>query len=76
MSKLTLDEAIKHYLEVAEQKEHESFVDRWSDGDEWSERIQEDCRQCAAEHRQLAEWLQELKAYRIKLINVENWALY
>lgn len=61
MSKLTLDEAIKHCLEVAEQKEHESFIDRWSDDDEWSESVKEKCRQCAADHRQLAEWLTELK---------------
>lgn len=64
---MTIDEAIKHCLEVAEQKEHESFVDRWSDGDEWSERIQEDCRQCAADHRQIAEWLMELKDLRNSL---------
>ena len=30
-----------------------------------SETERERCRECANEHRQLAEWLKELKAYRI-----------
>lgn len=61
MSKLTLDEAIKHCLEVAEQNETQadkigrqligSAIDKYAT----------DCRECAAEHRQLAEWLTELK---------------
>ena len=46
MSKLTLDEAIKHCLEVAEKYETQT--------EEW-------CRECATDHRQLAEWLTELK---------------
>ena len=58
---MTIDEAIKHCLDVAEQKEIESLTDRWNDGDEWSESIKEDCKQCAADHRQLAEWLMEYK---------------
>ena len=58
---MTIDEAIKHCLEVAEQQEADSFIDRWSDADEWSESLKENCRQCAADHRQLAEWLTELK---------------
>ncbi len=58
---MTIDEAIKHCLEVAEQQEADSFIDRWSDDDEWSESLKENCRQCAADHRQLAEWLTELK---------------
>lgn len=61
MSKLTLDEAIKHCLEVAEQNETQadkigrqligSAIDKYAT----------DCRECAADHRQLAEWLMELK---------------
>lgn len=42
---MTLDEAIKHSLERAEQ----------------------DCTECANEHKQLAEWLVELKELREKL---------
>lgn len=57
---MTLDEAIAHCLEVAE--ENESKANR-------IEQLHltgnaEGCRECAEEHRQLAEWLQELKIYR------------
>jgi coenzyme F420-reducing hydrogenase gamma subunit len=45
MSKLTLDEAIKHCLEVAGKYETQT--------EEW-------CKECAADHKQLAEWLTEL----------------
>jgi protein-disulfide isomerase len=50
---LNLDEAIKHCEEVAE--EQEKMGERNYD---------DDCLECAKEHRQLAEWLKELKAYR------------
>lgn len=58
---MTIDEAIKHCLEVAEQNETQadkigrqligSAIDKYAT----------DCRECAADHRQLAEWLTELK---------------
>ena len=67
---MTLDEAIKHCNELAEQKDIESLTDRWNDGDEWSESVKEDCKQCAADHRQLAEWLEELKARRLLMDKV------
>lgn len=61
---MELDEAIKHCLEVAEQNETQadkigrqligSAIDKYAT----------DCRECAAEHRQLAEWLTELKQWR------------
>ena len=64
MSKFTLGEAIKHCLEVAEQNETQadkigrqligSAIDKYAT----------DCRECAADHRQLAEWLRELKDLR------------
>lgn len=62
MSKLTLDEAIKHCLEVAEQ--NETQADKWQEegGEEWGKTTA--CRECAADHRQLAEWLTELKQWR------------
>lgn len=62
MSELTLDEAIKHCLEVAEQ--NETQAEKWhkEGGAEWGKTI--NCRECAADHKQLAEWLKELKAYR------------
>lgn len=59
MSKLTLDEAIKHCLEVAEQKEHDSIT---TTGDhELDIAMKEGCIQCAKNHRQIAEWLMEYK---------------
>ena len=59
MSKLTLEEAISHCLEVAEQ--NETQADKWQeeDGEQWGKTTA--CRECAADHRQLAEWLMELK---------------
>ena len=65
---MTLDEAIKHAEEVAEKNERraESVRNRpISSADFYNE--EESCSKCAEEHRQLAEWLKELKAY-IKLI--------
>ena len=72
---MTIDEAIKHCLEVAEQQEADSFIDRLSDDDEWSESLKENCRQCAADHRQLAEWLRELQeAKRLLKVAVEDFS--
>lgn len=45
---MTIDEAIAHAREVASRK----FDDRVH------------CIKCAEEHEQIAEWLEELKAYR------------
>lgn len=55
---MTIDEAIRHCEEVAENN------DGIADTFEYSLKIKADCRECAAEHRQLAEWLRELKWYR------------
>ena len=53
---MTLDEAIKHAREKAnEQKYYASF--------ERGKHIQS-CKKCAEEHEQLARWLEELKKYR------------
>ena len=52
---LSIDEAIAHAREVASRK----FDDRVH------------CIRCAEEHEQLAEWLEELKAYR-KIGTVEE----
>lgn len=45
---MTLDEAIKHAEEIASRKFDDCVH----------------CINCAEEHRQLAEWLKELKRYR------------
>ena len=57
---MTLDEAIKHCEEVAE--EYQATIDRL---DIVGKGLDE-CEECAKEHRQLAEWLRELKEYRDK----------
>lgn len=60
---MELDEAIKHCEEVAEQNEKKAeYRPRMDYYDEIESRA--DCLECAADHRQLAEWLQELRAYR------------
>lgn len=55
---MTLDEAIKHCEEVAEK--NDKIADAYKNG----LGIDVDCRKCAEEHRQLASWLRELKAYK------------
>ena len=65
---MTLDEAIKHCEEVAEEKEAQA----------WEAQLQEEyrtiksCKGCANEHRQLAEWLKELKQLR-KQTKTGHW---
>ena len=61
---LSIDEAIAHAREVAEDKRADA---------DWKFRHgrlnADDCISCAEEHEQLAEWLEELKAYREKKCN-------
>lgn len=72
---MTLDEAINHCEEVAEKQEitaKSNLIEidkikadgilRLYDADAY-----ESCMKCASEHRQLAEWLRELKESRIVL---------
>ena len=71
MSKLTLDEAIKHCLERAE--ENDNCADKCEAVYGEDNGIIEACRECAEEHRQLAEWLTELKeAKRLLKAAVED----
>ena len=58
---LSIDEAIAHAREVANEQKRRSgiCVQNNSECDKFSE-----CLKCAEEHEQLAEWLEELKAYR------------
>lgn len=61
---MTLDEAIKHYEEVAEEQERKAqSIGRQLLGSAIAN-YQNDCFECAADHRQLAEWLRELKQLR------------
>lgn len=61
MSKLTLEDAISHCLEVAEARETEVLKYNYCRGIPDVEKVVSDCKECAADHRQLAEWLTELK---------------
>ena len=71
---MTLDEVIKHAEEVAEENQRVTDTrmldDGWSvdamycDDTEAADEHIARCVECAAEHRQLAEWLKELKAHR------------
>lgn len=58
---LSLDEAIEHCEEVAERLENSCKRDWMSEDDE----------RCASDHRQLAEWLKELKAYKDARVGCE-----
>lgn len=58
---LSLEEAIKHCEEVAEANEKMIEYDL-----AYTDEQKEECRECAEEHRQLAAWLRELKAYKDK----------
>ena len=57
---LSLDEAITHAMEVAEKSEEAAKT--FGDKDDCN--MKDDCLECASEHRQLAEWLRELKKWR------------
>lgn len=60
---LNLDDAIKHAEEVAKANEswHEEYIDTAF------EQHALNCKKCAEDHRQLAEWLKELKYARVLL---------
>ena len=58
---MTLDEAIKHAREKAEELKKQGSI--CCDSLEDTNRA-EKCLECAKGHEQLAEWLTELKAYR------------
>ena len=79
---MTLEEAIKHYEKLAEAGERDAqrwVTDGWQssfksltperEAQYLSERkrLYNQCLKCAKEHRQLAEWLKELKVVR------ESW---
>ena len=58
---MTLDEAITHARDVASEQRMRSGVctQNGTECDKFSA-----CLQCAEEHEQLAEWMEELKTYR------------
>lgn len=54
---MTIDEAISHAREVAEEKRKSKSVNL-------APEIISECELCAQEHDQLVEWLEELQQYR------------
>ena len=81
---MTLEEAIKHCEEIAQNKEEDAEKWRYTLNDYRKrtscepktipicKRELKECLNCASEHRQLAEWLRELKAYREILANADK----
>ena len=70
---LDIDTAIKNCLEVAEQNERNAAMS--NNFDEWTEteyKDKQNCIQCAADHRQLAEWLTDYKKLREKIKKLEK----
>ena len=55
---MTIDDEIKHCEEVAENQE---WMAENYDDDSMGTKL---CKECAEKHRQVAEWLRELKKYR------------
>lgn len=68
----SLEEAIKHCEKVAEKKEKEC---KWISGSEdagMNGALAKTFAECASEHRQLAEWLRELKAYKKAYTEIDS----
>ena len=61
---MTIDEAIKHCEEVAKIKEKQAYeISMMDDNGVYHSEVDK-CEECGKEHRQLAEWLRELKMLR------------
>lgn len=69
---MTIDEAISHALEVAEQNEPGLYDAIALGGQNPTQEEIANCEQCAADHRQLAEWLTELQEAR-KLLTATKY---
>lgn len=63
----SIDDAIQHCIEVAEKNEKQA---NWFWGKEGNPNY-EKCLECASDHRQLAEWLKELKRYKDERVGCE-----
>ena len=57
---MTLDEAIRHCEEVAWENDKKAMCVE----EAYQTTEQQNCEQCAADHRQLADWLRELQQWR------------
>lgn len=70
---MTIDEAIKHFEEVAEEKESICNVIE-NEGKTWTDsgkNYYDICKKCAEKHRQIAKWLKELKEYKDARVGCE-----
>ena len=77
---MTLDEAIKHCEEVAEKNENDVEVyevlaknHKNTYSKLTATKYATDCVECAADHRQLAEWLTELQQKRDAVKHLSEW---
>ena len=69
----TIDEAIKHCEEVAETEERKARLHQRPDrGVKGSGKRYLSCLECAAEHRQFAEWLRELEWRRNAMVEIQE----
>lgn len=62
---MTIQEAINHAKEVAEEKYKEGFLCYANSGDVENDKKNDECVKCAKEHEQLAKWLEKLQQYRV-----------
>ena len=71
---MTLDEAIAYAEDVANKQNEIAFElnTTYNAVTEYSK----ECSKCAEDHRQLAEWLKELKRYREKNFKSYGYAEY
>ncbi len=67
---MTLDEAIAHAREVAEEKYRDASM--YADDNGLYAKEYAECRFCAEEHEQLAEWLEELKQLRAEIAEMHD----
>ena len=63
---MTLDEAIKHHLESADYLDHDAELwnrsaEFWGTDNTYAFDKVKECKRCASEHRQIADWLKLLK---------------
>ena len=65
-----IDEAIKHAREIAEKNKRGA---NFKPLDSVDHDIKHSCEQCAREHDQLADWLEELKELRAKEQKIEKF---
>lgn len=70
---MTLEEAIKHCEDVAEKAEVDAnYINLFGEKPDELGRTLVSCIRCAEEHRQLADWLKELKMWREGRLTTED----